>query len=67
MLVKVKDIAALSNDDLFSEWKDWFTYYRNQGKLPKDERRYFRQLSDEMKKRELVSKSIPGSSGVFID
>jgi hypothetical protein len=64
---KVQNISALSEDELFSEWKDWFTYYRNQGELPEDDRRYFRKLSSEMKKRGLVSKSLPSSSGVFID
>jgi hypothetical protein len=55
---KVKDISTLTDDNLFSEWKDWFTIYRNEGKLPEDERKYFRKLSGEMKKRGLVSKSL---------
>ena len=64
---KVQDIAALSDDDLFSEWKDWFTYYRNQGELPEDERKYFRELCTEMKKRGLVSKTVPSLSGFFTE
>jgi len=64
---KVQNIVALSSDDLFSEWKDWFTYYRNQGELPEDDRKYFRKLSNEMKKRGLVSKSLPSWRRVLID
>jgi hypothetical protein len=59
---KIQNIAVLSDDNLFSEWKDWFTFYRNQGKLPEDDRKYFRKLSGEMKKRGLVSKSLSNSS-----
>ena len=57
-----QDILVLSDEDLFSEWKDWFTIYRNAGVLPDEDRKYFRKLGNEMRKRGLVSKGIPSSS-----
>lgn len=53
----IKDPTKLSDEDLFFEWKDWFTYYRNAGEIPENEREYFRKLSAEMRKRNLVSKT----------
>jgi hypothetical protein len=59
----VIDISALSDEDLFFEWKSWFTYYRNKEELPEDDRKYFRELSTAMRDRKLIAPSIPSSSG----
>jgi hypothetical protein len=56
----MKDISKLTDEELFFEWKDWFTIYRGQGALPKDERQYFKDLSKAMRDRKLIADRFSG-------
>ena len=51
----VSQVMEKTDADLFDEWKELFTKYRSYGKLPKDERKKFRKLSSEMRKRGIIS------------
>ncbi len=63
----LQDITTLSDEDLFMEWKEWFTIYRNMGTLPEKERQYFKDLSQAMRDRKLVTDKIAPSSSWYED
>ena len=45
------EIADLSDEDLFTEWRTLFSRFRRDGQLPDSERRLFQILSKELAAR----------------
>lgn len=46
-----QEIKALSDEALFDEWRELFTRFRRDGKLPNPDRDRFRFLSKELTAR----------------
>jgi len=49
------NIEEMKDDKLLSEFMDWFRIYRNEQTLPEDERKHFKALCSEIRKRKLLS------------
>ena len=57
-MAETKAVSSLSDDALSQELFYWIRVYRNEGFLQPDERKYFKELAAESKKRGLFKRGV---------
>ena len=51
----MRNPKEFNDEALLQELMDWTRIYRNEGKLPDEERKYYRSICEEIRKRKLMT------------